>query len=265
MKTSLPLKVKRLEDFKPYLLPGGLLFLTLGLLVLSFLGVLPRILSGRKAISSQRKGLAELQSKRALLEDLARVSGAISGNLELVEAALPSEPRVPNFLGQLQAAALACGLTMEGLQYAGASPSERASSSNEEVSSVQPQEMLPVGVQMIVNGTYNEAHCLLDAIERMRRLVEVATLRFDRRKTEGEVYLSTSLGLLGYYVDPARLIPNQPLEFNQIDFRGGDVGKVLEYLKSATVYAVDPLSQPVGRDNPFAGDEEATGSGEIEI
>uniref|UniRef100_A0A832E0M0 Type 4a pilus biogenesis protein PilO n=1 Tax=candidate division WWE3 bacterium TaxID=2053526 RepID=A0A832E0M0_UNCKA len=183
-------------------------FFLLGILLI-MLGAIPswgKIQDLQSQISTERDRIAALEEKNGKLLDFADQSNEVDKQFKIFDQAIASESKVPELLTQVQTISDSCGTTVTTLQFGG--------ESGKAVGSLQE-----VRIQYASESYFSELVCLIAAVEKASRLIDMESLRYNLNVNEdtGEEIITAQATLLSYYTPTPQLLPDTPVTFSLSD------------------------------------------------
>lgn len=215
----------------------GSLFFVLVLLLPS-LSAIPSL---RTQLTEKSTELAQLKLKSARLSSLLDNRETLRSSLKLADFAIPSKDSVPTLMTQVQTITSDSGVLLKALQFGSTSIGSAGASGR----IVTDKSVKKVYLQAVAEGQFANLQTFLRNLESASRIVTVDTLTFEASR-EGTGSLTSTLGLVSYYVDSLPVDPSLSLDLESTQLKG-----VLEQLKSLKVYEPEVSFSGVGKANPF--------------
>lgn len=160
----------------------------------------------RKQISAEETRIVVLKEKNAKLLDLSDQSDGVTKDFALFDQAITSENKIPELLTQVQKISESCGVSVTTLQFGG--ETQQAGGRVQEVR-----------LQYAVESSFSKLTCLVNAIEKASRLIDLESLRYSAsiNSETGAVILTTQAILISYYTQEPVLNPDNPVAFSLSD------------------------------------------------
>jgi len=224
-----------ISKYKDIAIPVGFIIIALAILLLVGFKSFGSLAPLKESIAASQARLTGLEERRRNLEIISGMSGILDENIALVVSAVPEKDEVSGLLSQIQQIAGEAGVTLKSLQYTGSSKGYKS-----EKAPINSREENGLFVQVSVDGSYSQLVKFLELLENARRIVNFESLRLSAVSKEDLTRLNGSLSATGYYLEQkaAREVSgNEKI----IDFRSGDLNKILEELRSYKRYETKSL------------------------
>jgi len=178
-------------------------------ILLIVLGAIPawgRIQEQREDITAVQERIEALKEKNRKLLDFSDQSAEIDQQFAVFDQAVVSESQVPELLTQVQQISNGCGVDVTTLQFSGET----------QTTGGKWQE---VRLQYAADSSYTQLACLVSALERASRLIDLESLRYSVsiNQDTGRETVSSQIVLVSYYTPTPTLNPDTPITFSLSD------------------------------------------------
>lgn len=185
-----------------------ILLVLAGILLIVF-GAIPtwgKIQDQRTDIATEQDRIEALKIKNRKLLDFSDQSAEIDKQFAAFDQAITSESLVPELLTQLQKISSGCGAKVTTLQFSGESQTTGG-------------RLQEVRLQYASESSLSQLTCLISAMEKASRLIDLESLRYSSNVNEdtGVETITAQLTLISYYTPTPVLNPDNPITFSLTD------------------------------------------------
>ncbi|OGC61271.1 hypothetical protein A3J33_04190 [candidate division WWE3 bacterium RIFCSPLOWO2_02_FULL_53_10] len=183
------------------LIPAGLL-----LIVLGAIPTWGKIQQLQTDITDERDRIEALKEKNRKLLDFSDQSAEIDKQFDAFDQAIASESKVPELLTQVQKISSNCSTEVTTLQFSGETQTTGG-------------KIQEVRLQYASESSSSQLVCLISAIEKASRLIDLESLRYSSNVNEdsGVETITAQAILLSYYTPTPVLLPDNPITFSLSD------------------------------------------------
>ncbi|MEX2053623.1 MAG: type 4a pilus biogenesis protein PilO [Patescibacteria group bacterium] len=193
-------------EVKTWGMPVLLVLIGILLIVLGAIPTWGKVQQLQTDIADEKDRIEALKEKNRKLLDFSDQSVEIDKQFAVFDQAVASESQVPELLTQVQKISGNCKTKITTLQFSGETQATGG-------------RLLEVRLQYASESSFGQLVCLISAVEKASRLIDLESLRYSSNVSEetGVETITAQAVLISYYTPGPILNPDNPITFSLSD------------------------------------------------